>query len=81
LKIPGGFFEDEPDPFDLVVFGQNWTGYFTVAGPPNDVVTNYIYGLSGNCVLKAADGPPDIIIDSTPRPKKSARSKYAKKKK
>jgi hypothetical protein len=79
LKLPGGFFVDEPDPFELPIFGTNWTPYFKVAGHAGGTISNYIYGLSGNCLLKTADGPPDIIIDSIPRhPKKPAAEKNAK---
>lgn len=79
LKIPGGFFLDEPDPFEIWVFGPVWTEYFEVAGPAGSFITNYIYSLSGNCLLKTSDGPPDIIIDSSIPD--SARKRAPKKKK
>jgi hypothetical protein len=79
LKLPGGFFVGQPDPFELLVFGTNWTEYFVVADNPGDTAINYINSLSGNCLLKLADGPPDIIIDSSiQHPKKPAAKRNAK---
>lgn len=65
LKIRGGFFLDQPDPFDIWVFGPVWTDEFEVAGPVGSFITNYIYSLSGSCSMKKSDGPPDIVIDNS----------------
>jgi hypothetical protein len=65
LEIPGGFFKDYPDDFEILVFGTRWTGYYEVEGRKVDRFSNYIYNLSGNCSLGALAGPPDVIIDST----------------
>jgi hypothetical protein len=79
LHIPGGFFQNEPHDFQILVLSENWTKSYVVAGKPGSRITNYIYDLSGkNCGLPTADSPPDIIIDSTPfkrRPKPGGKKK------
>ena len=85
LHIPGGFFQGHPEDFLIFVLAGIWTANYTVAGKVGTVLTNYIYSLDGkNCLIETADGPPDIIIDSTlvkPKPKKAVSKKAAPKKK
>src|SRR5947208_2884424 len=64
LEIPGGFFKGYPDDFEIIVFGTRWTSDYEVAGVTVTKFINYIYNLTGNCVLSTAAGPPDVIIDS-----------------
>lgn len=75
LKLKGGFFEGRPDDFDYLVFGQIWTEDLVVNGPLNASITNYIRSLSGGCLLRLTDGPPDIIIESGKPSKKRAGKK------
>jgi hypothetical protein len=71
LWLKGGFFKGEPSDFHVWVISTNWTKDYIVEGKGGTAITNYIYDLSGkNCLPKTADGPPDIIIDSTLKPPK-----------
>ena len=72
LHLKGGFFKNEPHDFQVLVLSGIWTKDYVVAGRAGSLISNYIYDLAGkNCLSQSADGPPDIIIDSTlKRPKK-----------
>ena len=77
LELKGGFFVDHPDDFEIWVSGVEWTDYYDVGGTPGSRITNYIFSVHGNCMIHGADGPPDIVIDSTfiKHPKKPPKKK------
>jgi hypothetical protein len=82
LALPAGLFQGYPDRFIWPVFGAIPTSPLLLADPlpnPLPVISNYIYDpLGTNCVTLAASDPPDIIIDSGPRPKKKGKKKKKK---
>ena len=82
LALPAGLFQGFPDRFIWPVFGSIPTSPLLLADPlpnPLPVISNYIYDpLGTNCVTVAASDPPDIIIDSGPRPKKKGKKKKKK---
>lgn len=65
LKLPGGFFEGQPDAFLWPVFGQIFTADLVVSGDVGSTIKNYVYDLSGkNCSGRMEPDPPEIIIES-----------------
>ena len=82
LALPAGLFQGYPNRFIWPVFGAIPTAPLLLVDPlpsPLPVISNYIYDpLGTNCVTLAASDPPDIIIDSGPRPKKKDKKKKKK---
>jgi len=86
LHLPGGYFTGFGSAFHLPVPSTGFSATLTVtAVPPIPNIQNYVFDTNGtNCLITAADGPPDVIIDSTTvkKPKKPAKKPaYPKKKK
>ena len=82
LHLPGGYFQGYGSAFRLPVPNSGFSAILTVvAVPPASNIVNYVFDTRGNNCLLQADGPPDIIIDSTGRPKRVRKKKAPAKKK